>query len=147
MAAVKQEIVVDVPVERFYDIVVDYARYPEFVPGIKACRPQPEKAGVREVEYELDLGIKHIRYVLRHEEVRPTRVSWSLVSGDWMKVSSGSWDLSAAGDRTKALYSVEIQIARPRLVPQGVIDKVSDELTRVNLPTTLRAFKSRAERG
>ena len=147
MAAVKQEIVIDVPVERFYDVVIDYARYPEFVPGIKACRPRPERAGIREVEYELDLGIKRIRYVLRHEEIRPTRVAWSLVSGEMMKVSSGSWDLVPADGRTKALYAVEVLLAKPPLVPQAVIDKVSEELNRVQLPRILHAFKTRAERG
>ena len=145
MAAVTKEVVVDVPVEQLYDIIVDYERYPEFVPGIKACRVKSESPE-KQVEYELDLGVKRLRYVLRHVEVRPTRVSWSLVSGDLMKVSSGSWDLSHADGRTRAIYTVEIQISRPPLVPQVVMDRVSDELTRVQLPRTLEAFKARAER-
>lgn len=147
MAVVSQEIVIGVPIERFYEVVVDYARYPEFVPGIKACRPGAERAGVREVEYELDLGIKRVRYVLRHEELRPTRVSWSLVSGELMKVSNGSWELAAEGGGTRARYSVEVHLAKPPLVPRAVMDRVSDELTKVQLPRTLQAFKDRAERG
>ena len=145
MAAVTKEVVVAVPVEELYDVIVDYERYPEFVPGIKACRVRsvsPEK----HVEYELDLGVKRIRYVLRHTEVRPIRVSWSLVSGELMKVSSGSWELSPADGGTRAVYTVEIQISRPPLVPKAIMDRVSDELTRVQLPRTLEAFKARAER-
>ncbi|BDG06499.1 type II toxin-antitoxin system RatA family toxin [Anaeromyxobacter oryzae] len=147
MAAVTEEILIEVPVERFYDVIVDYARYPEFVPGIKACRPREERAGIREVEYELDLGIKRIRYLLRHEELRPSRVAWSLVSGELMKVSNGSWELAPEGSRTRARYSVEVHLSKPPLVPQSVIDRVSDELTRVQLPRTLHAFKRRAEEG
>jgi hypothetical protein len=64
-----------------------------------------------------------------------------------MKVSNGSWELSDDKGRTRALYSVEIQIARLPLVPQALVDRVSDELTRVQLPKTLEAFKARAERG
>jgi coenzyme Q-binding protein COQ10 len=146
MAAITKEIVVGVPVERFYDVVVDYERYPDFVPGIRACRVRattPEKL----VEYELDLGIKRIRYVLRHEEVRPSRVAWSLVSGEAMKVSNGSWELADADGKTRARYTVEIQIARLPLVPQALVDRISDEMTRVNLPRTLEAFKVRAENG
>jgi ribosome-associated toxin RatA of RatAB toxin-antitoxin module len=146
MAAITKEIVVGVPVERFYDVVVDYERYPDFVPGIRACRVRattPEKL----VEYELDLGIKRIRYVLRHEEVRPSRIAWSLVSGEAMKVSNGSWELADADGKTRARYTVEIQIARLPLVPQALVDRISDEMTRVNLPRTLEAFKVRAERG
>ncbi len=145
MAAVTQEILIGVPVERFYDIVVDYERYPEFVPGIHACRGLKQKPE-KHVEYQLDLGVKRIRYVLRMDETRPTHVAWSLVSGDMMKVSNGSWELSARDGKTHAIYSVEIQIARPPLVPQSIVDRVSDEMTKIQLPKTLDAFKARAER-
>ena len=41
MAAVTREIVIDRTPERLFDVIVDYQRYPEFVPGIKACRVAP----------------------------------------------------------------------------------------------------------
>jgi ribosome-associated toxin RatA of RatAB toxin-antitoxin module len=145
MAAISREIVIDVPIERFFDLVIDYPRYPEFVPGIHGCRVKAAGAGGKEVEYELDVGVKKIRYLLRHVEERPRRVAWSLVSGDWMKVSSGSWELEDAGGKTRARYTVDIQIAKPALVPQAIVDRVADELTRVQLPRTLDAFKRRAE--
>ena len=63
-----------------------------------------------------------------------------------MKVSSGSWELAAEGAKTRARYTVDIQISKPPLIPQSVIDKVTDELTRVQLPRTLEAFKARVER-
>ena len=144
MAAVTKEIVFDRPAEQVFAVLADYARYPEFVPGIGACRP---KAGAdRLVEYELDLGIKRIKYVLRHLEERPRRVSWSLESGELMKVSNGEWALSPEGGATRARYTVDIQISKPPFIPQSVIDRVSDELTRVQLPKTLEAFKARVER-
>lgn len=146
MSVVTREILIEAPVDRVFDVVVDYERYPEFVPGIKACRVLPAGPEKR-VEYELDLGIKRVRYVLRHLEDRPRAVSWSLVSGELMKVSNGSWGLEAEGERTRARYSVEIAISKPPLVPQSVMDRISDELTRVQLPRTLEAFKQRAERG
>jgi ribosome-associated toxin RatA of RatAB toxin-antitoxin module len=144
MAVVSKEVVIDVPVERFFDVVTDYARYPEFVPGMKACRVKPGGAE-KHIEYELDVGVRRIRYMLRHVEERPTRVAWSLVSGDMMKVSNGSWELTPEGERTRARYSVDIQVSKPPLVPQALVDRVSDELTRVQLPRTLDAFKARAE--
>ena len=103
---------------------------------MRACRIRGGK-GDKQVEYELDLGIRRIKYVLRHDEQRPRRVAWSLVSGDMMKVSNGSWELADDGGRTRAIYSVEIQIARPPLVPQALVDRVSDELTKIQLPKTL----------
>src|SRR5512142_974617 len=110
-STISKEVVVGVPVERFYDLVVDYERYPEFVPNLRAVRVLP--GPTKDVEYELDLGIRRIRYRLRHVEERPRRVAWSLVSGEMMKVSNGSWELSDAGGKTRARYTVEIQIAKP----------------------------------
>ena len=144
MAKVTKQVVVNTPLERFYDLVVDYERYPEFVPSVKKCRTSRSGGDVR-VEYEVDLGLKKIRYTLRHREERPRHVSWSLDSGEWMKVSNGSWDLTPEGGQTRARYSVEVQIAKPPLVPQSVVDRLTDELTRVQLPRTLAAFKTRAE--
>lgn len=144
MAMIAKQVIMDAPLEKVFDLVVDYERYPEFVPGIRACRVRRVN-GEKHVEYELDLGVKRIRYVLRMAEKRPTSVSWSLVAGDMMKVSNGSWQLSPEGDKTRAIYTVEIQITRPPLLPQSIVDRVSDELTRIQLPKTLEAFKARAE--
>jgi ribosome-associated toxin RatA of RatAB toxin-antitoxin module len=142
--AATDEVLVDVPLQTFWEVVADAERYPEFVPGIKSCRVR-EVGGEKHVDYDLDLGVKRLKYTLRHEEHAPGRLTWSLVSGDWMKVSSGSWELSAEGAKTRARYTVEIQVAKPPLVPQAVVDRVSDELSRVSLPRNLAAFKKRAE--
>ena len=144
MANVTREVVVEAGIEALFDVLVDYPRYPEFVPGIKACAVR-EVNGEKHVEYELDVGLRRLRYVLRHQERRPTRVWWTLVSGDALKVSNGSWDLVPEGGRTRARYTVDIQLARLPLVPQALVDRMSDQLTRVQLPRTLEAFRARAE--
>ena len=145
MAVVAQELVIHVGPDALFDVIVDYARYPEFVPGIKACQVR-SVAGEKHVEYELDLGLRRVRYVLRHHEVRPSKVTWSLVSGDTMKVSSGSWELEPHGKgQTRARYAVDVQLARIPLVPQRLIDRMTDEMTKVQLPKTLEAFRRRAE--
>ncbi len=145
-SVVSKEVVIDTPVERFYQLIVDYERYPEFVPNLKSCRAMPGGPGHQDVVYELDLGIRRIKYTLRHVEEPPRRLSWSLVSGDMLKVSNGSWELHDEGGRTRARYTVEVQVAKPPLIPQAIVDRVSDELTKVQLPRTLDAFKRRAER-
>jgi ribosome-associated toxin RatA of RatAB toxin-antitoxin module len=147
MAAVTREVVIAASPGKLFDVIADYDRYAEFVPGLKGCRVKARGQVGIDVEYELDLGVKRIKYTLRHVEERPSKVTWSLVSGDWMKVSNGAWELSPEGAGTRARYTVDIQIAKPPLVPQGLVDKVADELTRVQLPRTLEAFKARAEKG
>jgi len=142
---ISKEMVIGVPVERFYDLVVDYESYPAFVPSVRSCKVVHVAKGYRDVEYRIDLGVKTIEYVLRHVEVRPGKVTWSLVKGDMMKVSNGSWELQPHAGNTLARYTVEVQVAKPPLIPQAIVDRVSDELTKVQLPRTLAAFKSRAE--
>jgi ribosome-associated toxin RatA of RatAB toxin-antitoxin module len=143
-SSASQEILIATTPEVLFDVIVDYDRYPEFVPSVKACRTTRSGSDAL-VEYEVDLGLKKIRYTLRHREERPRHVSWSLESGEWMKVSNGSWHLEPEGSHTKARYTVEVQITKPPLVPQSVVDRLTDELTRVQLPRTLAAFKARAE--
>jgi coenzyme Q-binding protein COQ10 len=147
MASVTRDVLVAASPEKLFDVIAHYDAYADFVPGLKACRVKSRGPTGVDVEYELDLGLKTIRYVLRHQEERPTKMTWSLVSGDWMKVSSGGWDLAPEGGGTRARYTVDIQIAKPPLIPQSVVDRVADELTRVQLPKTLDAFKARAEQG
>ncbi len=114
------------------------------MPQVKATRVTPFGAA-RDVEYQIDLGIRRVRYTLRHVEERPRRITWSLVGGEMMKISNGSWELFDEGGRTRARYSVEVEVAKPALVPQVVVDKLTEELTKVSLPKMLAAFKARAE--
>ena len=144
---VSKEMVVDVPVEAFWKVVADYEAYPGFVPSVKKTRVVRTDEGVKDVEYEVDLGVKTVKYTLRHLEHAPTRMTWSLLKGDMMKVSNGAWELSNHAGKTLARYTVEVQVQRPALVPQAIVDRVSDELTKVQLPRTLEAFKVRAEKG
>jgi ribosome-associated toxin RatA of RatAB toxin-antitoxin module len=144
---VSKEMVVDVPVERFWEVVADYESYSGFVPAVKRTRVVHVELGVKDVEYEVDLGVKTIKYTLRHLEQAPTRMTWSLVKGDMMKVSNGAWELSNHAGKTLARYTVEVQVQKPPLVPQSIVDRMSDELTKVQLPRTLEAFKARAEKG
>ena len=143
---VSREMVVDVPVERFWDVVADYEAYPAFVPSVKRTRVVRAEKGVKDVEYEVDLGVRTVKYVLRHLEQAPERMTWSLVKGDMMKVSNGAWELANHAGRTLARYTVEVQVQKPPLVPQAIVDRVSDELTKVQLPRTLEAFKAYAEK-
>jgi ribosome-associated toxin RatA of RatAB toxin-antitoxin module len=144
---VSKEMVVDVPVEAFWKVIADYDAYGGFVPGVKRCKVVHDDRGVKDVEYEVDLGVKTIKYVLRHLETAPHKMTWSLLKGDMMKVSNGAWELSNHAGKTLARYTVEVQVQKPPLVPQAIMDRVSDELTKVQLPRTLDAFKAQAEKG
>lgn len=146
MGVVASEIWIGAPIDRVFDVIADFARYPEFVPGVLSCRPLRAEGGVRHVEYEVDLGVRRIRYVLAFREERPTRVAWSLVSGDLLARSDGSWELTEERGGTRARYAIDLRATPPALVPRAFVDRVIDQLTGVQLPRMMEAFRARAER-
>ena len=95
------------PLERFFELV-DRLRA---VPGVRPRHegvPRPRTGRGRrdsDVEYEVDLGVKTIRYVLRHVRSAPRRWPGRSSPATWMKVSSGSWELADEGGQTRARYT------------------------------------------
>ncbi len=133
------------PIERVWGVIADFARYPEFVPGVKGCRVVREGPEEVHVEYDVDLGVRRVHYVLAIHEERPRRLWWTLVRGDLLTRSDGAWELREEEGGTLASYTADIQVQRPPLVPRFVVERVVDELTRVQMPAILGAFKARAE--
>ncbi|HWE25696.1 MAG TPA: SRPBCC family protein [Myxococcales bacterium] len=140
MASARRSIEVDVPPDRFFEVVRDYARYPEFLPEVKAVRVGPRTGNSVEVTYRLDARIKLIEFTLLHVETRPSRIEWRLVRGDLMKRDEGRWTLDPTpGGGTTATYAIELELL-PR-VPRGLEKALAEQ----GLPAMLANFKSRAE--
>jgi coenzyme Q-binding protein COQ10 len=140
MATARRSIEVDVTPERFFDVVRDYARYPEFLPEVKAVSVGPRTGNAVEVTYRLDARIKLIEFTLLHVETRPSRIDWRLVRGDLMKRDEGRWTLDPTpSGGTNATYAIELELL-PR-VPRGLEKALAEQ----GLPAMLANFKSRAE--
>ena len=110
MPAATRSIVIDVPPEKLFDVIVDYDRYPEFLPEVKEARSRERKGNAVDVDYVADV-VKRIRYTLHHEEERPRTVRWSFVRGELMRDNRGSWTLEPTPDgktRYKGLQVCEI---------------------------------------
>ena len=86
--------------------------------------------------------IKSFSYVLNLTKIEPTEVSWSLDSGDLLKVNNGKWTLKDLGNnKTEVTYSLEIEV-KGFLPGLGLIEKT---LVNTNLPLTMKAFAKRAQ--
>ena len=130
---------VDVPPDFFFDVVTDYRRYPEFVPDLRYVRVVSESTDTSQIDFEVHV-IRTLRYTLSLEYERPSRVRWSLVSGDLMKRNEGSWEIEEAGPgRTRATYTLELKLGA--MVPAAVTTR----LAQAGLPAMLDQFKVRAE--
>ncbi|MFT7613180.1 MAG: coenzyme Q-binding protein COQ10 [Parvicellaceae bacterium] len=131
--------VFDVNIDDFYNVLLDYESYPDFVDGVSGINVlEKDESGAR-VEYSLNM-IKKFVYVLKLTHDRPKSLSWTLESGDLFKKSEGSWSLKDLGDgKTEVTYSVDIDFKG--FAPKMVINK----LVSGSLPTMMQSYLKRAQ--
>ncbi len=140
MAKAERTEIFDVPVEKFYQAITDYKSYPKFVDGMKSVEVVTESGDSATVKFNLSL-IKEVTYTLKLTGKKNETVSWSLVSGDMMKVNNGGWKLKDLGNgKTEVTYSLEVELKGffPGL---GMVEKT---MVSTNLPMNMKAFAKRA---
>jgi coenzyme Q-binding protein COQ10 len=140
MAKAERTEVFDVAVEKFYQAITDYKAYPQFVDGMKSIEVMGQNGEEATVKFNLNL-IKEVTYTLKLSGKKNESVSWSLVSGDMMKVNNGGWKLKDLGNgKTEVTYHLEVELKGffPGL---GMVEKT---MVSTNLPMNMKAFAKRA---
>lgn len=142
MAQASRSIVIDVTPDELFDVIMDFEKYPEFLPEVKKAKVEAGQGSIKEVTYNVDIKAKVITYTLRHTADRPSKLSWTMIKGEMMKGNDGSWTLKAGPKpgTTEATYTIDLKLSS--LVP-GFIEKA---LAEQSLPGLLQNFKSRAEK-
>lgn len=136
MADVKHTEVFNCTPDQFFDLLIDYEKYPEFLNDVKSCKIVESGETSKMVEYQISV-VKTLTYVNQHTEVRPSEVSWKFVSGDLFKNMKGHWKLSEENGKTKAEYYVEANFGL--FVPKAMTKTVLS----VNLPAMMKAYHQR----
>jgi ribosome-associated toxin RatA of RatAB toxin-antitoxin module len=138
MASVSKTEIFDVNINTLYKVITDYKQYPQFVSGVDAVEVHDQSDTSATVSYKLNL-IKTFSYTLKHTHTAPTKVSWSLDSGDFFKKNEGYWELKDLGDnKTEVTYALDIDLKV--FAPKMILNKLISH----NFPATLKAFKDRA---
>jgi len=99
------------PVDVCFEVLTDFAAYPRWSSPITSCRVlerHPDGLPKR-VEFQLDMTIKVIRYVLEYTYDRPRGARWKLVEGD-VKDVVGSYTFEESGGKTTASCTQEIDL-------------------------------------
>ncbi|WP_338865586.1 SRPBCC family protein [Myxococcus stipitatus] len=139
MPGATRTIVINAPIEKVFDVITQYERYPEFLSEVKAIRTANRKGNTVDVHYTVEV-MKTVRYSIRVVEERPHRMAWSFIEGEVMKDNKGSWVLEPEGEgKTRATYNVEMALGL--LVPKTIVNA----LVETSLPKMLESFKRRAE--
>jgi|GEM_PF-423770 len=131
--------------QTFYDVVTDYENYPKFVPSQRSGRVIRHVPGTPterfNVDMELSLVGKSVRYELVAEGVPGHSLVWSLVSGDFMRENAGAWLIDALPNgQTRATFQMAVVLKGwfPGSVVNGLLTKTC--------PANVQAFKAEAER-
>lgn len=75
-----------------FAVITNFAAYPEWSSAVRAAtvRDHHSDGLAKQVEMELDIKIRRIRYTLEYRYEPPTRLMWHLVGGD-LKGVEGSY--------------------------------------------------------
>jgi ribosome-associated toxin RatA of RatAB toxin-antitoxin module len=139
MAKASRTETVDIEINKLYDTIIDYAKYPEFVDGVKQINIISKTDTNSKVEYSLNI-IKTFKYIVNLKQEKPSRVSWTLDSGDLFKKNDGEWKLKDLGDgKTEVTYSLDLDFKM--FAPSGILANLTDK----NLPSMMKAFFDRAK--
>ena len=67
MAGATRSIVINTTMEKMFAVIVDYEKYPEFLPEVKKIRLSNRRGNEVDVQYEAEI-VKIIKYKLRLKE-------------------------------------------------------------------------------
>jgi coenzyme Q-binding protein COQ10 len=139
MPGASRSVVFNAPLEKCFEVISDYERYPEFLPEVRKIRTSNRKGAEVDVQYEAEV-VKVIKYTVHMKEEKPNRVSWTFIDGEFMKDNRGGWVLEDGGNgTTKATYNIEVTVGP--LVPKTILNALVDS----QLPKLLENFKKRIE--
>jgi coenzyme Q-binding protein COQ10 len=140
MAKAERKEVFDAPVDKVYKAIIDYRAYPQFVDGMKAVEVQNESADGATAKFTINI-MKELSYSLKLSHKANQEVSWSLITGDMMKINNGKWTLKDLGNnKTEVTYTLEVEL-KGFIPGLGMIEKT---LVSTNLPMTMKSFAKRA---
>ena len=105
--------------EDIYSVVMDFEKYPDFLPEVSSCKVLEETDEHKDVEMTVNF-VKTAKYTIRvfHEENK--KVWWELLEGDLFKKNNGIWDFDSIGSQTQVKYSLDVDF---KIFVPGMIAK------------------------
>ncbi len=141
MAGAKHTTIMDVSLDALWEVITDYASYPEFVEGLESLTITKKDGKTTFADYTVSMFGKKVHYTLKHTENPKKGLKWTMTEGEFFKSNDGAWDLKPVGDKqVEATYTVDVGF--PLLVPKAIVNT----LTGTQLPTMMKAFEDQAKK-
>jgi ribosome-associated toxin RatA of RatAB toxin-antitoxin module len=133
---------IDATPEECFAAIVDFARYPGWSSVITATtvRETHPDGLPKVVEFELDMMVRTVRYVLEYAYRRPERLDWTYVEGDVADVVGSYVFEPLPGGKTRA--TCEQAVSLGFWIP-GPIRRIAEQKA---LKDSVLEFKAEVER-
>ena len=125
--------VMNAPIDKVFQVLSDYEKYPEFMDGVSSVEVLDQNETSARVKYNLNI-IKKFTYTINLTITAPTEISWTFDSGDLFKANTGKWKLTDKGDGTTHVdYSLGVDF---KVMVPGMVSK---KLVKSNLPSLMKS--------
>ena len=136
----RRRIEVDVSAEHFFNVMVDYEKYPEFLPEFVEAEIIGESSEGRRVRFVRRFASISMRFTLDFLEEPYRRLSWKAAQSDKFDLLQGSCEIETLSPETLFIHlDLETRLKGP--FPKFLCTKVAE----LGMPTMLGNFKRRAE--
>ncbi len=105
---------IDAPRDLVWALVQDVESAPEWQGGLKSMHAldRDDEGRATRCEAETDAKVRTVKSIVRFTYDGPGTLSWTQEKGD-LKSVDGSWTLEdLGGDRTRAIYSLDVDLGR-----------------------------------
>lgn len=141
MSKVKETIVVRAPIEKAFDVIADFVRYPDFQPDIVDARVIKQTKSHALVIFTANI-VQKVVYTLEFKLKPPGRISWKMTDGGAViKSSVGVWQFR---ELKKGL--TEIDLKAEMKFPFWIPNIITDGIFAAHVPKMLANIKKRAEK-
>ncbi len=142
-----QRTAVRAPAARLWEVLVDFAHYPQWARDLKEARvvALDDRGRPAQVAFRAAAMGRSTSYTLAYDYASaPEELSWRLVEGDIMRRLDGSYRLAAVEDRpdeTDVFYRLQVELVVP--LPAFVKRRAEGRIVH----TALRELKVHVEAG
>ncbi len=137
MAELETSHVFNGDIKKVFRALGQFEKYPEFIPGVTGVKVDPAPKGSKAkclLRTELNI-VKTFYYTNEMFAEEPSKIWWTMVDSNLMKKNEGSWSLTAQGDKTHAVYKLDVTL-------KGFAPSmVTDQIAKANLPGMFAGFQ------
>ncbi len=121
--------VINVPAPRaaVFQVLSDFPRYKEWVPGCEACSVNSQSGSTTETTITIN-SMKRIELGLRFDAQPDTALAFKMIKGKDLKAYSGTYRLMDAADGMGTVVIAELEIDVGMMAPRFMVDKITRKM-------------------